>query len=81
MTPPVRPKKETGTFPLTARRTSSTICPMLISTQRKPLQPSAAAAISSVGKGQTVMGRMQPIFSPFSRAALTAALAMRAVAP
>ena len=30
--PPVRPKKPTGQAPLTARRTSSTICPMLIST-------------------------------------------------
>ena len=33
------------------------------------------------GKGQTVMGRMRPALTPFSRAATTALRATRALAP
>ena len=43
--PPARPKKSTGARPSTARRTSSTICPALISTTRNPFDRSAACGM------------------------------------
>ena len=49
--PPVRPKKDTGRLPLTARRTSSTIWPMDISTERKAFAVSATTLVGqSLGK-------------------------------
>ena len=71
MTPPVRPKKDTGALPFTAMRTSSTIWPMLISTLKNAFAPrSAAFSIGAYGYGQRVSGRMRPTLIPFSRQVL-----------
>ena len=81
MMPPVRPKKSTGARPATARRTSSTIWPMFISTDRYALARPKVRDSSSTGKGHRVMGRTRPTLRPRARALTTALCAMRAVAP
>ena len=49
--PPKRPKCSTGSAPLMARRTSSTIWPALISATSTPFFPRAASAICLLGNG------------------------------
>ena len=50
-TPPVRPKWNTGTRHRAANCTSSIICPVLISTDRKPLTRCDSSSIAPVGNG------------------------------
>ena len=79
--PPILPKCSTLSRPFTARRTSSIICPALISTTSTPFLPSAAALRAFVGNGHKVMGRKRPTFSPSSRANSMAFSAMREALP
>ena len=79
--PPRRPKCCTGTFPSTARRMSSTICPALISSERIPFTFPASFWTSFVGKGQRVIGRRSPTLMPCERAISMLFLAMRAAEP
>ena len=60
---------------------SSTIWPMLSSTDTKHFTWSAAWLIAFLGKGQRVMGRMRPALMPSARAATTAFLATREAVP
>src|SRR5262249_12153454 len=68
-----RPMKSTGALPATARRTSSTICPVLFSYTAMRRAPLTARATASVGKGKSVIGRTNPTRAPSERSRDTAA--------
>ncbi len=79
----MRPWKWTGFRPSTASRMSSTICPALSSTERKAFTFSLreTEATTSVGKGQSVIGRIRPTLMPSSAAMRTTFRTMRAQVP
>lgn len=79
--PPKRPKCSTLTFPLTAKRISSTICPAFNSTEIIPFTLFAYSAMIFDGKGHNVIGRNTPTFMPSARAISCVFRQIRAIEP
>ena len=77
--PPARLQRYTGRLHAEARRTSSIICPMESSTDRKALTFDADAAIGAFGNGHSGIGRIMPTLIPCSLAAITADVYKRQV--
>ena len=62
--PPDLPKKVTGNFSPTASLTSSTICPLFISTHTICLQTDLSLVNGWAGNGQSVLGLINPALMP-----------------
>src|ERR1039458_9057584 len=79
--PPPRPQNSTARLPSRARRTSSTIWPLLSSTTRISCARSAVANSSFEGNGHKLIGRNNPTFLPCFRASSTAERSTRDTMP
>src|ERR1019366_5345778 len=79
--PPACPTKRTIALPAAARSTSRTICPRFSSTTTNAFTLAAISAICFSGKGQAVIRRNLPTFTPFLRANSMARCATREVMP